>query len=166
MEEKRAYSERLDELNNKLSKQGLNAELDEKIKKYMDEEKELGKEFEVQQEKLYLCDEYIKTYTNLVSDKINNLFTKVAFKLFDTQINGGIVETAEATYKGVPYGSLNTAAQINAGLDVINSLSKHYNKQIPIFVDNAESVNDLMDTDSQLITLTVSKFKNLRVENL
>ena len=166
LEEKRAYSERLDELNNKLSKQGLNAELDEKIKKYMDEEKELGKEFEVQQEKLYLCDEYIKTYTNLVSDKINNLFTKVAFKLFDTQINGGIVETAEATYKGVPYGSLNTAAQINAGLDVINSLSKHYNKQIPIFVDNAESVNDLMDTDSQLITLTVSKFKNLRVENL
>ncbi|WP_276862587.1 AAA family ATPase [Anaerococcus tetradius] len=166
LEVKRAYSERLDEVNNKLSKQGLNAELDEKIKKYMDEEKELGKEFESQQEKLYLCDEYIKTYTNLVSDKINNLFIKVEFKLFDTQINGGIVETAEATYKGVPYGSLNSAAQINAGLDVINSLSKHYEKDIPIFVDNAESVNELVETECQLITLTVSKLKNLRVENL
>lgn len=166
LEQKRVYSERLDELNNKLSKQGLNAELDEKIKKYMDEEKELGKEFEIQQEKLYLCDEYIKTYTNLVSDKINDLFTKVEFKLFDTQINGGIVETAEATYKGVPYGSLNSAAQINSGLDVINSLSKHYEKQIPIFVDNAESVNELVETEGQLITLTVSKLKNLRVENL
>lgn len=166
LEQKRDYSERLDELNNKLSKQGLNAELDEKINKYMDEEKELGKEFESQQEKLYLCDEYIKTYTNLVSDKINDLFTKVEFKLFDTQINGGIVETAEATYKGVPYGSLNSAAQINAGLDVINSLSKHYEKEIPIFVDNAESVNELVETEGQLITLTVSKLKNLRVENL
>lgn len=166
LEQKRAYNERLDELNTKLSKQGLNAELDEKIKKYMDEEKELGKEFENQQERLYLCDEYIKTYTNLVSDKINNLFTKVEFKLFDTQINGGILETAEATYKGVPYGSLNNAAQINAGLDVINSLSKHYEKEIPIFVDNAESVNELVETESQLITLTVSKLKNLRVENL
>lgn len=164
LEEKRAYSERLDELNTKLSKQGLNAELDEKIKKYMDEEKELGKEFENQQEKLYLCDEYIKTYTNLVSDKINDLFTKIEFKLFDTQINGGIVETAEATYKGVPYGSLNSAAQINAGLDVINSLSKHYEKQIPIFVDNAESVNELVDVNSQLIRLVVSKYKNLRIE--
>ncbi|WP_243343855.1 AAA family ATPase [Anaerococcus sp. AGMB09787] len=166
LEQKRAYSERLDELNNKLSKQGLNAELDEKIKKYMDEEKELGKEFESQQEKLYLCDEYIKTYTNLVSDKINDLFIKVEFKLFDTQINGGIVETAEATYKGVPYGSLNSAAQINAGLDVIKSLSRHYDKQIPVFVDNAESINDIAETNSQLITLSVSKFKNIRVENL
>lgn len=166
LSQKQAYNERLDEVNTKLSNQGLNAELDEKIKKYMDEEKELGKEFEIQQEKLYLCDEYIKTYTHLVSDKINDLFTKVEFKLFDTQINGGIVETAEATYKGVPYGSLNSAAQINAGLDVINSLSKHYLKEIPIFVDNAESVNELVETESQLITLSVSKYKSLRVENI
>ena len=166
MEQKQAYNERLEEVNSKLSNQGLNAELDEKIKKYMEEEKELGKEFEIQQEKLYLCDEYIKTYTHLVSDKINSLFTKVEFKLFDTQINGGVVETAEATYKGVPYGSLNSAAQINAGLDVINSLSKHYNKEIPIFVDNAESVNELVKTESQLITLTVNKLKNLKIENL
>lgn len=166
LSKKQAYNERLDEVNTKLSNQGLNAELDEKIKKYMDEEKELGKEFEIQQEKLYLCDEYIKTYTHLVSDKINDLFTKVEFKLFDTQINGGVIETAEATYKGVPYGSLNSAAQINAGLDVINSLSKHYEKEIPIFVDNAESVNELVETQSQLITLSVSKYKSLRVENL
>lgn len=166
LEQKQTYNERLEELNTKLSNQGLNAELDEKIKKYMEEEKELGKEFEIQQEKLYLCDEYIKTYTHLVSDKINSLFTKVEFKLFDTQINGGVVETAEATYKGVPYGSLNSAAQINAGLDVINSLSKHYNKKIPIFVDNAESVNELVKTESQLITLTVNKLKNLKIENL
>lgn len=166
LEQKQAYNERLDEVNTKLSNQGLNAELDKKIKKYMEEEKELGKEFEIQQEKLYLCDEYIKTYTHLVSDKINALFTKVEFKLFDTQINGGVVETAEATYKGVPYGSLNSAAQINAGLDVINSLSKHYNKEIPIFVDNAESVNELVKTESQLITLTVNKLKNLKIENL
>ena len=166
LSQKQAYNERLEEVNTKLSNQGLNAELDEKIKKYMDEEKELGKEFEIQQEKLYLCEEYIKTYTHLVSDKINDLFTKVEFKLFDTQINGGVVETAEATYKGVPYGSLNSAAQINAGLDVINSLSKHYEKQIPIFVDNAESVNELVETQSQLITLSVSKYKSLRVENI
>ncbi|WP_296113033.1 ATP-binding protein [uncultured Anaerococcus sp.] len=166
LSQKQAYNERLDEVNTKLSNQGLNAELDKKIKKYMDEEKELGKEFEVQQEKLYLCEEYIKTYTHLVSDKINDLFTKVEFKLFDTQINGGIVETAEATYKGVPYGSLNSAAKTNAGLDVINSLSKHYDKQIPIFVDNAESVNELVETESQLITLSVSKYKSLRVENI
>lgn len=166
IEQKATYSEKLEEINSKLSLKGLNAQLDAKIDQYMEDEKKLSRAFEENQRILYLCEEYIRAYTELVSEKVNNLFTFVKFKLFDTQINGGIVETAEATYNGVPYGSLNTAAQINAGLDVINSLSKHYDKQIPIFVDNAESVNDLVNTESQLITLTVSKFKNLRVENI
>lgn len=166
IEQKAAYNEKLEDINSKLSLRGLNAQLEAKINQYMEDEKKLSREFEENQRILYLCEEYIRAYTELVSEKVNNLFTFVKFKLFDTQINGGIIETAEATYNGVPYGSLNTAAQINAGLDVINSLSKHYEKQIPIFVDNAESVNDLVDTDSQLITLTVSKFKSLRVENL
>ena len=121
-------------------------------------------EYEEKQKILYLCDEYIRAYTELVSEKVNNLFTFVKFKLFDKQINGGIQETAEATYKGVPYGSLNNAAKINAGLDVINALSKKFEKEIPIFVDNAESVNELVDVDSQLIRLVVSKYKNLRIE--
>lgn len=166
LDQKDSYNDKLESINNELSKKGLNAELDKKIAQYMQDEKELSKEFEEKQRDLYLCEEYIKTYTELVSDKINNLFNYVEFKLFDIQINGGIQETAEATYKGVPYGSLNSAAQINAGLDVINSLSKHYEKEIPIFVDNAESVNELAETNSQLITLSVSKFKNIRVENI
>lgn len=166
IELKATYSEKLEDINSKLSLRGLNTQLETKIDQYMEDEKKLSRAFEENQRILYLCEEYIRSYTELVSEKVNNLFTFVKFKLFETQINGGIVETAEATYKGVPYGSLNTAAQINAGLDVINSLSKHYDKQIPIFVDNAESVNNLVDTESQLITLTVSKFKNLRVENL
>ncbi len=166
LNQKDSYNEKLESINSELSKKGLNAELDKKIAKYMEDEKELSKEFEEKQRDLYLCEEYIKTYTELVSDKINNLFNYVEFKLFDIQINGGIQETAEATYKGVPYGSLNSAAKINAGLDVIKSLSEHYDKQIPVFVDNAESINDIADTNSQLITLSVNKLKNLKIENL
>lgn len=166
LEQKDSFNDKLESINNELSKKGLNTELDKKIAQYMDDEKELSKQFEDKQRELYLCEEYIKTYTELVSDKINSLFTYIEFKLFDTQINGGIQETAEATYKGVPYGPLNSAAKIKAGLDIINNLSKHYDKQIPVFVDNSESINDIPETNSQLITLTVSKLKNIRVENI
>lgn len=166
LDQKDSYNDKLESINSELSKKGLNDELDKKIARYMEDEKELSKEFEEKQRDLYLCEEYIKTYTELVSDKINNLFSYVEFKLFDIQINGGIQETAEATYQGVPYGSLNSAAKINAGLDVIKSLSEHYEKQIPVFVDNAESINDIADTNSQLITLSVNKLKNLKIENL
>lgn len=161
---KKVLDEKLDDINSKVSLKGLNAELDRKIEEYEEEEKKLSCDFEEKQKNLYLCDEYIRAYTELVSEKVNNLFTFVKFKLFDKQINGGIQETAEATYKGVPYGSLNNAAKINAGLDIINALAKKFEKQIPIFVDNAESVNELVDVDSQLIRLVVSKYKNLRIE--
>lgn len=164
LERKGTLNERLDDINSKVSLKGLNAELDTKISEYEQKEKDLASQYEEKQKILYLCDEYIRAYTELVSDKVNNLFTFVKFKLFDTQINGGIQETAEATYKGVPYGSLNNAAKINAGLDVINALSKKFDKQIPIFVDNAESVNELVDVESQLIRLVVSKYKSLRIE--
>ena len=166
LDQKDSYNDKLESINDELSKKGLNAELDKKIAKYMEDEKELSKEFEEKQRILYLCEEYTKTYTEMVSEKINNLFNYVEFKLFDIQINGGIQETAEATYQGVPYGSLNSAAKINAGLDVIKSLSEHYEKQIPVFVDNAESINDIADTNSQLITLSVNKLKKLKIENL
>lgn len=166
LKKKEDLNKELEDINNNVSLRGLNKQLDSKISQYMDEEKKLSKEYEEKQRVLYLCEEYTKAYTEMVSKKINDLFSYVEFKLFDTQINGGIQETAEATYKGVPYGSLNSAAQINAGLDVINSLSKYYKKEIPIFVDNAESVNELAETESQLITLSVSKFKNIRVESL
>lgn len=166
LRQKEDLNKELEDINSKVSLNGLNEQLDSKIEQYMDQEKKLSKEYEGKQRILYLCEEYTKAYTEMVSENINNLFSYVEFKLFDTQINGGILETAEATYKGVPYGSLNNAAQINAGLDVINSLSKHYEKEIPIFVDNAESVNELAETNCQLITLSVSKFKNIRVENL
>ena len=56
---------------------------------------------------------------------------------------------------GVPYSTdLNTGARINVGLDVINTLSKHYGVMLPIFVDNAESVTAWeFDMDNQMIKL-------------
>src|SRR5699024_7587212 len=99
--------------------------------------------------------------------KINSKFRYARFNLFKTNINGGLEEICETTYEGVPYSSgLNNAARINAGLDIINTLSQHYGVQAPIFVDNAESVTQLIDIDSQVISLVVSEAdKQLRIEN-
>ena len=154
----------LEEINKKLSLQGQNEKIDERIKELEGQEKELAKAYEEQQRIIYLCEEYTKAYVSLVSDKINDSFDLVKFKLFENQINGGITETCEATFKGVPYSDLNNAAKINAGLDVINSLSDKLDLKVPIFIDNAESVNELIKTDTQLVRLVVSKDKELRID--
>ena len=154
----------MEEINKKLSLQGQNEKIDERIKELEEQEKELAKAYEEQQRIIYLCEEYTKAYVDLVSDKINDSFDLVKFKLFENQINGGITETCEATFEGVPYSDLNNAAKINAGLDVINSLSDKLDLKVPIFIDNAESVNELIKTDTQLVRLVVSKDKELKIE--
>ena len=62
---------------------------------------------------------------------------------------------------GVPFDSLNSAARINAGLDIINALSEHHQVNAPVFLDNRETVNDLLPTESQLINLIVTRDKKL-----
>ena len=138
----------------------------ERIKELEAQEKKLATEFEELEHQLYLTEEFIRTKVDLLEEKINSKFKYARFKLFETQINGGLKEVCETTFEGVPYsGGLNNAARINVGLDIINTLSKHYSVQAPIFVDNAESVTRLIDIDAQVISLIVSEQdKKLRIE--
>ena len=164
IKKKEELTKELDELNKTLSLQGQNDKLDERIKELEHQEKELAKSYEKQQEIIYLCEEYIKTYVDLVSDKINAAFYNVKIKLFEQQINGGITETCEVTLDGVPYSDLNSAGKINAGLDVINAISEKLDIKVPIFIDNAESINELIKTEAQLVRLVVSKDKELKID--
>ena len=75
-------------------------------------------------------------------------------------------EVCEATCGGVPFQSRNNGHRSIAGLLIIKALQKLYGAYLPIFIDNAESVNDfnLPDMDCQLIKLKVSDDKELKVE--
>lgn len=163
LEQKQQLQSNLNVVVSKLALKDNNKFIDEKIKNYLQQEKELAKIFEEQQRKIFLADEYTRIYTSLVQDKINDLFKTVNFRLFETQVNGEIKETCEVTVNGVPYPSVNNAGKINAGLDVINSLSEHFEKRVPIFVDNAESITDILEVKSQIVKLYVAKNLNLQI---
>lgn len=99
---------------------------------------------------------FSKARTEAVESKINGLFDFVKFRLFETQINGGEVETCEAMVNGVPFSDANTAGQFNAGIDIINAICRFEGISAPIFADGSESVNTLHPTQSQVIRLFVS----------
>lgn len=143
-----------------------NVEIDERISELQAELKEVGTKIASQEKVLYLLDEFIKYKLNKISNGINSMFDGVSFKLFDIQLNGGVKEVCECTVNGVPYGSLNNGHRIIAGLQIIKALQKMYGVYLPIFIDNAESVNDfnIPDMDCQLIKLVVADNKDLKVE--
>lgn len=154
----------LKELEKDLHQDEINKETLETIEKLMEEEKELSQKISEIEKKEIIADEFISTKAELIEKSINEKFKEVSFRLFKRQVNGVLDETCEVLVDGVPFDNANTAGQVNAGLDIINSLCRHYNMYTPIFIDNRESVNELIDTDSQLINLKVTKHKNLRVE--
>ncbi|WBX81324.1 hypothetical protein PD280_06275 [Virgibacillus salarius] len=139
-----------------------------RIKELEEKERDLASQYEQLEKELYLTEEFTRTKVNLLEEKINSKFKYARFNLFKQNINGGLEEICDTTYKGVPYATgLNNAAKINVGLDIINTLSKHYEVEAPIFIDNAESVTKLIETNAQIISLIVSeKDKKLRVEKL
>jgi len=121
-------------------------------------EKELAAEHGQLESELNLIEKFIVKKVEMLDEKINSHFSYVRFNLFKQQINGGIEECCEATHNGVPFDhGLNNAARINSGLDIINSLSKFYGFSAPVWIDNRESVTKLIDVDTQVINLVVSK---------
>lgn len=130
----------------------------ERIEELKKQERTLAAEYEKLEGELFLTEQFIRSKVVLLEDRINSRFQYARFKLFDVQINGGVVETCETLYGGVPFsGGLNNAARINVGLDIINSLSEHYGFTAPIFIDNAEAVTQLIETKGQQIRLVVNE---------
>lgn len=144
-----------------------NDRIDKRIEELRKHETELVAIKEELNYQLYLIDEFNRTKVKTIEETINEKFKLARFKLFDEKKNGNIEETCITTFDGIEFGrGLNTAAMINVGLDIINTLSNHYNVYAPIFIDNAESVTNVYQTNSQQIELKVSEQdKELRLSN-
>lgn len=166
--EKADMQSQLDEVNKVIAQAANNVAIDDRIETLRDEQKEIGQKVADQEQMLYLLEEFIRFKLNKVSESINSHFKTVNFKLFEMQLNGGMKDCCECTVNGVPYSTLNSGHRIVAGLDIIRSLSELYGVSVPIFVDNAESLNEfnVPDMDTQLILLSVSEDKQLKVEGV
>lgn len=164
--DKAKLKSQLDEVNKIIAQAANNVMIDDRIETLRDEQKEIGQKVADQEQMLYLLEEFIRFKLNKVSESINSHFKTVNFKLFEMQLNGGMKDCCECTVNGVPYSTLNSGHRIVAGLDIIRSLSELYGVSVPIFVDNAESLNEfnVPDMDAQLILLSVSEDKQLKVE--
>lgn len=118
---------------------------------------ELAAEKSKLDEASYLMDEFIKAKVNMLEDVINSRFKLARFKMFNVMLNGNVEECCETTYKGVPYRSMNNAARINVGLDIINALTSYFKVNAPVFIDNAEAVTEFVPVNSQTIKLIVDE---------
>jgi len=136
------------------------------------QEKALAAEYEALEKELFLTDRFIVRKVEMLESSINSRFKLARFKMFSEQINGGLAECCEILGPDasgnlvVPFDrALNTAARVNTGIDIINTMSEYFQFSAPIFIDGAESVNELADTASQVIGLYVSEDEKLTIKD-
>lgn len=106
---------------------------------------------------LHEIQQYGKERINAVEEKVSGMFRLVKFQMYERNLtNDGEKEICEPLVDGVPYtGNLNYASKVNAGIDVVNAISKWLGVSMPIFIDNKESVVNTIESLGQVITLVV-----------
>ena len=137
-----------------------------RIQELKQEEKDLGKVYNNIQHQLYLTEQFLRAQVSLTEDGINKHFKYVKFRMFEQQINGGLKQCCEPLIDGVPYSDgLNKGSRMKAALDILNTLSEHYHKTLPVIIDDCESYTSLIPVNSQTIRLIADKkYESLNVE--
>ncbi len=156
-----AIKEEIAAVNLRMAKAQSSEDSRKRVGELRQELKNTAEEMEYIEHGLHLCEEFIRTKARMVTDSINAHFRYVRFVLFRDQINGGLREICEPTVESkdgtwVEYRSANYAAQVNAKLDIVTTLAKHYGVHLPIIMDQGESVSTPLNVDTQLIRLIVS----------
>ena len=163
---KAEITEEINKLNKTLNERETQEKTKQRIAELQASEEDIANKIQELEGQQYALEEFTKTKVELLENAINSKFELVKFRLFDTQINGGLIECCDTLVNGVPYADVNNAHKILAGLDIINTLIKFYNTSAPIFIDNRESINEIDYMDTQIISLVVTTDPKLRIEVL
>lgn len=153
----RAADQALGNLDQQLAGEQVLANARRRIAELNAEARTTAEELERVDTLLELCDRFTAAKAGLIDQKVNGLFRLVKWKLFDTQVNGGVVDCCLATIDGVSYGAANDGAKVKAGIDVIETMSQAKGLRVPLFIDRAESVTEMQMPDTQVIRLIVSE---------
>jgi DNA repair exonuclease SbcCD ATPase subunit len=156
-EDRDGLLEKISDLKKSLDDKYKIESINKRVTELMTEEKQNSQLVADAERELNTIQEFEITKMNLTEESINSKFDKVTFKMFNELVDGTQVPDCICHYQGVPFQDVNTAWQIVAGLDIINTLCDHYSTQAVIFIDGAESITDIPETKSQQIRLQVKK---------
>lgn len=155
------------DLQEELSLIKSNKRIDENIKTYKEELKDINRILEEKEWHEEMIGQYEQIRVGMVEGDINNLFQITDWKLFEMKKNGEVTPTCVALNEGVPYSTdLNDGHKKAVELDIVNTLSIFHNVQLPVFVDNCESITNVPSMNgAQVIKLIKPEITDENLEH-
>jgi len=165
------HNDKLTELNEALKSVDKVTKINNRIAELTNSENDLAQKIAELERLLADIQRYKATESKFIEAAVDDKFEHVKFKMFDTQLNGTIVDVCVTLLDGKPYKSLSTGEKMFVGIDEINALARHYKLNVPLFVDNSESLNydksasiPAVNPESQVIKLCSRYSDNNEVE--
>lgn len=163
-EQKKMFQENIQELYRMLAKKDQIARTDKEIADLQEKQIANNQELTDLEKWEYIAQSFQKAKDNKLQERINGLFQMCSFNFVAEQLNGGEKITCVCTVNGTPFPDVNFADKVNAGLDIINAICRSKGISAPIFIDNRESVNQIIPTISQVINLRVSHDSKITIQ--
>ncbi len=132
---------RLDELDRTLGRSDVHKENIDRKKKLTDREREINRLFDETERNLKEVADFMFYRSELIVEAVNKEFKTISVKVLEIQKNGIAKETFEILKDGVPFAELNTAGQLQAGLELTDFIKGKLDILCPVLIDNAERYN-------------------------
>lgn len=149
---------KLNDIVTRLAEERMLAVVARRRQELQDEAADIAAHIAEEEQILFEIKQYSKAHINMVEEKVSSMFSLVKFQMYESNLtNEGEKEICECLVDGVPYSSnLNTASKMNAGVDIVNAISRWKGVRVPLWIDNKESCTNLIESPTQIITLSVS----------
>ena len=101
---------------------------------------------------------YEQEKADIVGKRVNKFFNKCKVSMFSEKKDGSLAPNCVITMDGRRSATLNKEGTITAGIDVSDAFCRFYGLNMPLFVDDNESISDdnCVTSERQVITLSVA----------
>jgi len=157
---------RLDELDRTLARVDVHKENIDRKNKLTDRGREINRLFDETERNLKEVADFMFYRSELIVEAVNKEFQNISVKVLEIQKNGIAKETFEILKDGVPFVELNTAGQLQAGLELTDFIKGKLDILCPVLIDNGERFTDidLQKINGQLIATKAAKGLPLEVK--
>ena len=154
----------------KIGKASVNDYIDNQISQLREQQRETQQKIADQESILDLLKKLDRKKNEILSESVNQYLEFCKVRLFRPLINGDTEECCEFIYKGEPYNrNMNHGAKLLTEIDICQAFQSKNNIQIPIIIDDTESLDAWRvpkNIESQLIVIRRTDDKELTIKNM
>ena len=169
-EKKASLEAQLNDVVGQLAKVAQNVEIEDRINELTARQRQIAQQVADAEQQRDLLEALNKEFIEVTTAEVNKYFKTIKWRMFEQNItNAGFMAVCIPTVNGCDYyNGLNYSDRLLAEIDISLAFQNVGGVELPIMVDNTESIDDgrLPDVGRQMVVFKRTDDKELTVKNI